>query len=404
MRVTCAGGGPAGLWCAVLAALHGHEVTLVERLPADVSTGWGFGYWDDLVHGLEAFDPATARAVRAASVDWAGQLLRIDDHPPVHLGGYGYGMARHRLLSILAARARELGVEMRFGTEVRGVGDLPAADLVVAADGGRSAVRGSAAGAFGTTERPGSTMHLWLGTTVAFRSFTFAFRRTRAGWIWFHGYAHGPDAGTVIIECSTSTWAGLGLDAADTERGLRILTEVFADHLEGGELLAHRPGQPTSRWARFATVSNARWVHGNVVLVGDAARTTHFSIGSGTRSAVHDAIALVPVLEASARDVPAGLLRYEADRRRSAAGIIRDAARSHAWFEDVDRQLQRSPVDVGYCLRTRRAGPPGAALDDGRWSVGYALHRVTQFAIGRTLRTAVGTARRRWASSDVVAH
>jgi 2-polyprenyl-6-methoxyphenol hydroxylase-like FAD-dependent oxidoreductase len=402
MRITCVGGGPAGLYFSVLAKLREprHQVTVIERNLPDVTYGWGFGYWDDLLAGLDDNDPCTARAIRAASVRWVGQQVRVQDRRPVHLGGYGFGMSRHVLLDILTRRARELGVVIEYQREVAALDELGASDLVVLSDGHGSRLRRGLAGTFGTTERPGANKHIWLGTTARFRSFTFAFERTAAGWVWFHGYQYAPDASTAVIECSRETWTGLGLHAADADDTVDRLTEIFSGHLDGRPF-RDRPlrGGAAAGWKNFTTVDNASWHHQNVVLIGDAAHTAHFSVGSGTKLALQDGMALAAVLAARpAGGVEDALRRYEEARRPAVAALQQEAARSAAWFENAGHHLRLEPVDVGYSLRRRRAvSPDGDDPEPPRSGLGYRLHLATQHRVGRAARSAISAAKRGYA-------
>jgi anthraniloyl-CoA monooxygenase len=402
VRITCVGGGPAGLYFAVLAKLRepGHHVTVVERNPPDVTYGWGFGYWDDLLHGLHENDPATAREIRTASVRWIGQQVRVQDRRPVHLGGYGYGMSRHRLLDILTRRARELGVVLEYRREVTALDQLADADVVVLADGHRSRLRDGLARSFGTTQERGANTHIWLGTGARFRSFTFAFERTPAGWLWLHGYQYGQGASTAVVECSRATWHGMGFDTGDPDETVAQLTEIFSRHL-GGHPFRNRPlrGGAAAGWKDFTTVGNDRWHHGNVVLIGDAAHTAHFSIGSGTRLALQDAMTLARVLAAPpAGGLEVALRRYEEDRRPAVTALQQEAARSAAWFENADQHLRRAPIDVGYSLRMRRLPSSGdAAAPVPRRALRYQLHRATQLRAGRAARSAISALRRRHA-------
>ncbi|MGE3289712.1 MAG: FAD-dependent monooxygenase, partial [Pseudonocardia sp.] len=349
-------------------------------------------------------DPESAREIAARSVTWPGQQLRIADEV-VHLGGYGYSIGRQQLLDILLARARAVGVDVRFNEPVTEVTSLDA-DLVVAADGNASAVR--AGGDFGTTIATGSNAYIWLGTRHELTDFTFGCERTDAGWLWYHGYQFAASASTVIVECAEKTWRGLGLDEADNAATLELLGRVFAAHLGGEPLLDHRPGQHPARWTHFPLITNERWygeVDGaRVVLLGDAAHTAHYSIGSGTRLALEDAIALADALSDPALHLPgeleAALRRYATVRRPEVARWQAEAAASARWFESMDHHLVHAPLDVAYALQARReagspAADPGAA---DRSTREHRLLRATQNPVLRRGRSLVSAVRRRRAA------
>nr|WP_239522308.1 FAD-dependent monooxygenase [Geodermatophilus sabuli] len=303
-------------------------------------------------------------------------------------------MGRQLLLDVLARRARELGVRIAYEHDVRDLGELAGADLVVLADGARSRLRRSRADAFGTTERAGGDKHIWLGSSCPFPDFTFAFVETAAGWIWFHAYGFAGEASTVIVECTEPTWRRLGFDAMGDAASVAELSRIFARQLAGHPLRLRPDVSGASQWSTFTTVGNERWSAGNVTLLGDCAHTAHFSIGSGTRMAVEDASALSrAVAGRGPAELPAVLRRYEDERRPAVLDLQADADRSARWFEEVDRHIRRPPLEFGYALRMRR--DPTAVDHSGAPppSLRYGLHRATQWRLGRGARRVVAAGR-----------
>jgi 2-polyprenyl-6-methoxyphenol hydroxylase-like FAD-dependent oxidoreductase len=371
MRIACVGGGPAGLYFAILmkGRDRAHDVTVFERNPPGVTYGWGVVFWDDLLEQLQASDPATASAIGANSFRWNGQLLAIQDKEAVHVGGHGYGIGRQRLLDMLVERARELGVHVEFERDIDGPGQLPEADLIVACDGVNSRLRQLGRDGFQTEVVVGPNKYVWLGTSRVFDAFSFAFERTDAGWIWCHAYGFDRETSTFIVECSPETWTGLGFDTLGEAESIRLLEQLFERHLHGHPLKS----QGRSPWLNFRTVTNEKWRSDNIVLMGDAAHTTHFTIGSGTRLALEDAISLAGRLQEET-SLATALERYEKERRSALLRPQSEARLSARWFESVPRYIELEPPQVFALLRERRSPllprvPPRAY---------YRLYRATQ--------------------------
>lgn len=356
MRITCVGGGPAGLYFAILMKERDrdHEITVYERNPVGVTYGWGVVFWDDLLDHLNASHPPTAREIGANAFRWNGQQLAVEGRDPVHLEGPGYGIGRHRLLELLIDRARALGVEIRFEHEVEAGSQSPEGDLIVACDGVNSGLRQLHAGDFGTDVHVGRNKYIWLGTTKVFDRFTFAFVPTAAGWIWCHAYGFDVETSTFIVECSPETWAGLGFDRLGEHETVALLEQLFASQLEGHRLHASDKANGAFQWLNFRTLTNETWHNENIVLMGDAAHTTHFTIGSGTKLALEDAIALaaklseVPTLEQA-------LVDYERERKLALRFAQTDARFSARWFESVRRYIELDPQRLFVLLRLRRS-------------------------------------------------
>lgn len=360
MKVACVGGGPAGLYLSILLKLQNpsHDVTVYERDPEGSTYGWGVTYWRGLLDRLQEHDPESARAVEEHSVCWRDGVAHVREGATRHRGDEGFGIGRHRLLEILAARARTLGVHLEYEREITG-DDPPDADLVVAADGAGSALRTRHAGHFGTEIRAGRNRYVWLGTTKVFAAFTFAFVETDHGWIWAYGYGYGPEGSTCVVECAPETWTGLGLDRADEAEGLTVLEKLFADVLDGHPLTGRSaPGAPAP-WPAFRTVTNRTWSRDNLVLLGDAAHTTHYSIGAGTTLALEDAMALSAALRERATipdTLPDALAHYERERRAALLQVQSAARHSAQWYENLPRYIHLPPERM-FALLGQRHSP-----------------------------------------------
>ena len=380
MRILCVGAGPAGLYFAILMKQQNrdHQVTVLERNPPGVTYGWGVVFWDDLLERLQASDPPTAQAVSAHAFRWSGELLHVAGSEPVSMPGRGYGIGRQRLLDLLLERATELGVQVEFEREVEDPSQLLDADLVVGSDGVNSLVRQLRPDDFATTVHAGRNKYIWLGTSKVFDLFTFAFVPTEAGWIWCHAYGFDADTSTFIVECSPETWVGLGFHELDEAGTLSLLEELFAAPLEGKPLRSNGG----ARWLEFRTVANEKWHHGATVLLGDAAHTTHFTIGSGTKLALSDAIELAKQLH-DCSGLETALATYTEERQRALRPAQTDARFSARWFEEIPRYADLDAPRLFALLHERRSPllpriPP---------RLYYRLHRATHDVPAlRTLR------------------
>jgi len=355
MRVAVLGGGPAGLYLAISLKLRDprHEVVVVERNRPHDTFGWGVVLSNETLDNLDRNDPPTARAIRESFVYWddiavhyRGQVMRS--------GGHGFcGIGRRHLLDILQDRARELGVELRFETEIAGLAAWRDHDLVVGADGVNSKVRAELVGVFQPDIDVRTCKYIWLGTHQKFDdAFTFVFEETPHGWVWAHAYQFDADTATFIVECSEATWRRAGFDGMDGEAAAAACERIFAKNLGGHRLMTNARHLRGSAWLNFNRVLCERWSHENVVLLGDAAATAHFSIGSGTKLAMESAIALADYL-GSERDLAAAFRRYEDERRTEVLKLQSAARNSVEWFEHVERYLHLDPVQLNYSLLTR---------------------------------------------------
>jgi anthraniloyl-CoA monooxygenase len=351
MKIVCAGGGPAGLYFGILMkkARPGTEITVIERNRPDDAYGWGVVFSAETLGNLASADPETYGAIEKSFVTWDDIEVRLRGAKVVSTGHGFCGLSRKRLLSILQERCRGLGVGLEFEREIRGVGDLPQADLVVVSDGVNSALRDELASEFRPTIAWGRCRFSWLGTTLPLDAFTFLFREGRHGLFQVHAYPFEAGTSTFIVECSEATWRRAELDRADEARTVAYCEELFAEDLGGHRIMANR-----SLWRSFPTVSNERWHHGRFVLMGDAAHTAHFSIGSGTKLAMEDAIALAGALAADEdRNLDGALTRYQVERAPDVARLQRAARTSMAWFENAERYLGQDPVPFTFNLMTR---------------------------------------------------
>ncbi|MGB8960880.1 MAG: FAD-dependent monooxygenase [Pseudonocardiaceae bacterium] len=387
LSIVCVGGGPAGLYFAVSAKLRqrDHDITVIERNPAGVTHGWGVGYWDDVLDSLYHNDPVSAREIERSSGVWAGVEVHVGRKKDAYLGGYGLSMGRQRLLDILAERAMDLGVDVQFQREVKDLSAVAGADLIVASDGISSRTRQLITDQCQTDVEMGRNKYLWLGTYRVFDAFTYAFEQTPAGWIWLHAYYLDAERSTCIVECSPETWAGLGFDTLGADQSIRLLEQIFERQLRGHALINQIRSADKLPWLNFRMISNNSWYHDNVVLVGDSAHTTHFSIGSGTKLAIGDSIALATHL-AEQDDLSCALKAYDEQRRPEVTAIQLNAAKSMRWLQNVDNYIDQDSVNFAYALSQRfRVKQP-------LWR--YQLHLATQISALRRLRGTLTAARR----------
>ncbi|MEZ5065775.1 MAG: bifunctional salicylyl-CoA 5-hydroxylase/oxidoreductase [bacterium] len=350
MKIACVGGGPAGLFFALLMKKRhpDHEVVVYERNRVDDTFGFGVVFSDATAENLAQADPLAWERVSESFHHWddidifyRGERLRSTGH------GFA-GVSRVRLLEILAERCREVGVTLRFEHEVADVAALAReADLVVAADGVNSAIRQQFEDDYEPSIDWRPNRFVWLGTTKPLDAFTFWFKESEHGLWRVHAYQYEPGSSTFIVECTGETFERTGLAEHDEDATLAFCETLFAEELGG-----HRLQKNRSLWRRFPTIRNGSWRHGNIVLMGDAVHTAHFSIGSGTKLAMEDAIALADALDHGG-DLAAAVEEYENDRRPAVESLQRAAQASLQWFEETERYWRLAPIQFGFSLLTR---------------------------------------------------
>ena len=377
MRVACLGGGPAGLYFAISMKLRdpSHEIVVVERNRAGDTFGWGVVFSDQTLENLRTNDPVSAATIAASFAHWDDIEVIVGDSVE-RSGGHGFiGIGRKRLVQILQARAQELGVRLEFETEFDD--DLAAYadyDLIVAADGVNSRIRTAYEDRFDVDIDTRANKFMWLGTPKLFDAFAFIFEETPAGWIWAHAYRFDETRSTFIVECSEATYDAMSFATMEQADAIATCERIFARHLDGEPLLtnaAHLRG--SAAWLNFRRVVCNQWSFDNVVLLGDAAHTAHFSIGSGTKLALEDAIKLAEVMSRrSASDhagMTAALAEYQAERHVEVLKIQNSARNSTEWFESIERYIGFAPPQFAYALLTRsqRVSHENLRLRDPEW-------------------------------------
>jgi anthraniloyl-CoA monooxygenase len=376
MRIACLGGGPAGLYFAISMKLRdpAHQIDLFERNRADDTFGWGVVFSDQTVENLMANDPVSGAAIRDEFAHWDDIEVHIHGET-VRSSGHGFiGIGRKRLLAILQERARQLGVAVHFEHEASPrLEDWAGYDLVIAADGANSRIRAAHAEHFGVDVQVRKNKFFWFGTEKVFEAFTFAFEQTEAGWVWAHAYRFDSGLSTFIVEMAPETWAGLGLDRMDQPEAIALCERIFAEYLDGHALLsnaAHLKGPEA--WLQFRRIICERWSYRNLILLGDAAHTAHFSIGSGTKLALEDSIKLAEVLSRPGLSREAALAEYRDERQIEVLKLQNSARNSTEWFETLGRYLHFEPIQFAYSLLTRsqRVSHENLRVRDKPWLEG----------------------------------
>ncbi|MBK7027346.1 MAG: bifunctional salicylyl-CoA 5-hydroxylase/oxidoreductase [Polaromonas sp.] len=373
MKVVCLGGGPAGLYFSILMkkANPAHDITVIDRNAADNTFGWGIVFSDKTMDGFRAADAEVVDDIEANFHHWDD----IDVHfkgQKITSGGHGFcGIARLKLLEIFQRRAKNLGVNLVFEQEFKDPDDYAKNyDLVIGADGVSSTTRCKYDAHFNPRIDLRTCRFIWLGTKKKLDAFTFAFKETEFGWFNLHAYRFNDEMSTFIVETPESTWFKAGIDKFEAAESIAFCEKLFADLLDGHSLISNaRHLRGSAMWLKFNRVLCERWYKDNIVLIGDAAHTAHFAIGSGTKLAMEDAISLSKVLNSTEGSVPERLARYQAEREIEALKLQSAARNRMTWFEDIERYVQLEPEQFAFSLLTgsQRVGHENQKLRDPKY-------------------------------------
>jgi 2-polyprenyl-6-methoxyphenol hydroxylase-like FAD-dependent oxidoreductase len=357
VRIAVIGGGPGGLYFAYLWKKRHPDavVDLFEQNPAGATWGFGVVFSDQALEFLRADDPETVDAISPRMESWKNITLHLRGQS-VEIDGVGFSsIGRLELLTLLQARARAAGVAAHYETVVESADQFSGYDLVVAADGLNSPVRRSLEKELGASVTTSTNKFAWYGTTKTFATLSQTFVATELGSFNAHHYRYSPSMSTFLVECDAATWNAYGFAGKSIEESQAICEGVFAATLGGHKLISNK-----SVWRNFPWIWNERWSHKNLVLIGDALHSAHFSIGSGTRLAIEDAIALVKALETET-DVPAALARYESERKPIVRKLVTAARTSADWYETFPDHMKLDLMDFAYSYITR-----SGRIDDAR--------------------------------------
>ena len=357
MRIAVIGGGPGGLYFAYLWKKRhpDADIDLFEQNPAGATWGFGVVFSEQALEFLRADDPDTVDAITPRMESWKNITLNLRGDS-VEIDGVGFSsIGRLELLTILQQRASSVGVTLRYDTLIQSMDQLAGYDLIVAADGLNSLVRRRFESEFGASVSHSSNKFAWYGTTKRFETLSQTFVETDLGSFNAHHYRYAPTMSTFLIECDAATWQRYGFADKTIEQSQTICEQVFASTLDGHRLVSNK-----SVWRNFPWIWNERWSLENVVLIGDALHSAHFSIGSGTRLAIEDAIALTKALQAE-RDIPAGLARYQAERQPIVKKLVTAARTSADWYENFPEHMKLDLMDFAYSYITR-----SGRIDDAR--------------------------------------
>jgi 2-polyprenyl-6-methoxyphenol hydroxylase-like FAD-dependent oxidoreductase len=358
VRIAVLGGGPGGLYFAYLWKKRHPDarIDLFEQNAAGATWGFGVVFSEQALEFLRADDPDTVDAIAPRMQSWNNITLNLRGEN-VEIDGVGFSsIGRLDLLGILQQRARAVGVTPRYDTLIQSIDELKGYDLIVAADGLNSLVRRSFEGDFGASVSYSANKFAWYGTSKRFETLSQSFVATDLGAFNAHHYRYAPDMSTFLVECDRATWQRYGFADKTAEQSRAICEQVFADTLQGHPLMSNK-----SVWRNFPWIWNEHWSFRNMVLIGDALHSAHFSIGSGTRLAIEDVIALVKALETE-RDLPAALARYEVMRKPVVKKLVTAARASAAWYEQFPEHMKLGLMDFAYSYITRSGRIDGQRL------------------------------------------
>ena len=349
MKITILGAGPAGLYCGLLIkkAYPAYEITILERNPRDVTYGWGVVFSDRTLASFQRADYKTFEEISSHFVIWDAIDVHYRDET-IRCGGHIIAsIGRKQLLNILQKRCDELGIVLKFNSEIHEIADIDGYDLLIAGDGINSIVRKTYASFLKPEITQGKAKYIWLGTTKVLDAFTFIFRENEHGLFQVHAYPSSGTTSTFIVECDEQTWLRAGLNTADEATSIAYCEQLFARDLGAARLISNN-----SKWISFPTLKTKNWHHQNIVLLGDAIHTAHFSIGSGTKLAMEDAIALASALEQYS-DIETALNAYEIERKPVVEIFQNAAQESQTYFETIKRYLNLDPMQFTFQLLTR---------------------------------------------------
>lgn len=391
MKIVVLGAGPSGVYLAISMKLKdpGHDITVYERNRDNDTFGWGVVFSDQTMANLQINDPTSAKTMTQELIHW-DDIAVHHKGDVVRSGGHGFmGIGRLRLLEILYQRARDLGVNFQFETEFE-VADIDTkfadADLIVAADGLNSKIRNHDLEAFDCDIEMRPNKFVWMGTHQRFEdAFTFIFEKTEHGWLWVHAYQFDDQTSTFIVECNPETYAAFGFEYMDHMESAEVCRKIFEKYLGGHDLMTKSAHIRGSAWINFPRVLCHQWIKGNVVLIGDAAHTAHFSIGSGTKLGFEDAISLANHLN-SGENITKALRTYQDERELEALKLQSAARNSMEWFEEIERYLDYDSIQFTYALLTRsqRVSHENLRLRDKDWLEGVEKD-FAEKAMGRSV-------------------